>query len=203
MGRRGLGAAGRRGVGGSARTMYFLSGWPKRLLCPVGSPAEAPVHVQSDPQRTFLAVLAAARLSIWYSRVSRAAAAAASPLPPRAPGPRSPQLPPGVPEPCPVAQTPGSWPPTSSDPGLGQSRDGGSGGWVGGEGSRCCCGRRRKCRCHPRWTARPAPGRPRALPRLSPGLPSPLPLAPICLLNFPRLEIRPPACSQPSGLKGR
>lgn len=113
--------------------MYFLSGWPKRLLCPVGSPAEAPVHVQSDPQRTFLAVLAAARLSIWYSRVSRAAAAAASPLPPRAPGPRSPQLPPGVPEPCPVAQTPWSWPPTSSDPGLGQSRDGGSGGVGGGE----------------------------------------------------------------------
>ncbi|XP_036186977.1 guanine nucleotide exchange factor subunit RIC1 isoform X6 [Myotis myotis] len=50
--------------------MYFLSGWPKRLLCPVGSPAEAPVHVQSDPQRTLLAVLAAARLSIWYSRPS-------------------------------------------------------------------------------------------------------------------------------------
>nr|KAF6332102.1 RIC1-like protein, RAB6A GEF complex partner 1 [Pipistrellus kuhlii] len=50
--------------------MYFLSGWPKRLLCPVGSPAEAPVHVQSDPQRTLLAVLAAARLSIWFSRPS-------------------------------------------------------------------------------------------------------------------------------------
>lgn len=53
--------------------MYFLSGWPKRLLCPLGSPAEAPFHVQSDPQRTFFAVLAPARLSIWYSRVSRAA----------------------------------------------------------------------------------------------------------------------------------
>ena len=52
--------------------MYFLSGWPKRLLCPLGSPAEAPFHVQSDPQRTFFAVLAPARLSIWYSRVSRA-----------------------------------------------------------------------------------------------------------------------------------
>ncbi|XP_016069729.1 PREDICTED: RAB6A-GEF complex partner protein 1 isoform X3 [Miniopterus natalensis] len=50
--------------------MYFLSGWPKRLLCPLGSPAEAPLHVQSDPQRTFFAVLAAARLSIWYSRPS-------------------------------------------------------------------------------------------------------------------------------------
>ncbi|PNJ81582.1 RIC1 isoform 2 [Pongo abelii] len=50
--------------------MYFLSGWPKRLLCPLGSPAEAPFHVQSDPQRAFFAVLAAARLSIWYSRPS-------------------------------------------------------------------------------------------------------------------------------------
>ncbi|XP_058513300.1 guanine nucleotide exchange factor subunit RIC1 isoform X2 [Ochotona princeps] len=50
--------------------MYFLSGWPKRLLCPPGSPAEAPFHVQSDPQRAFFAVLAPARLSIWYSRPS-------------------------------------------------------------------------------------------------------------------------------------
>ncbi|XP_030888139.1 RAB6A-GEF complex partner protein 1 isoform X5 [Leptonychotes weddellii] len=50
--------------------MYFLSGWPKRLLCPLGSPAEAPFHVQSDPQRTFFAVLAPVRLSIWYSRPS-------------------------------------------------------------------------------------------------------------------------------------
>ncbi|XP_034885055.1 guanine nucleotide exchange factor subunit RIC1 isoform X3 [Mirounga angustirostris] len=50
--------------------MYFLSGWPKRLLCPLGSPAEAPLHVQSDPQRTFFAVLAPVRLSIWYSRPS-------------------------------------------------------------------------------------------------------------------------------------
>uniref|UniRef100_A0A8C8Y4T1 Guanine nucleotide exchange factor subunit RIC1 n=1 Tax=Panthera leo TaxID=9689 RepID=A0A8C8Y4T1_PANLE len=50
--------------------MYFLSGWPKRLLCPLGSPAEAPIHVQSDPQRTFFAVLAPVRLSIWYSRPS-------------------------------------------------------------------------------------------------------------------------------------
>ncbi|XP_070104401.1 guanine nucleotide exchange factor subunit RIC1 isoform X7 [Equus przewalskii] len=50
--------------------MYFLSGWPKRLLWPLGSPAEAPFHVQSDPQRTFFAVLAPARLSIWYSRPS-------------------------------------------------------------------------------------------------------------------------------------
>lgn len=67
--------------------MYFLSGWPKRLLCPPGSPAEAPFHVQSDPQRAFFAVLAPTRLSIWYSRVSRdPASAQCSPLshPPRA-----------------------------------------------------------------------------------------------------------------------
>ncbi|XP_038193588.1 guanine nucleotide exchange factor subunit RIC1 isoform X2 [Arvicola amphibius] len=50
--------------------MYFLSGWPKRLLCAARSPAEAPLHVQSDPRRAFFAVLAPARLSIWYSRPS-------------------------------------------------------------------------------------------------------------------------------------
>lgn len=62
------GAAG--GCRGRARTMYFLSGWPKRLLCAPRSPAEAPLHVQSDPRRAFFAVLAPARLSIWYSRPS-------------------------------------------------------------------------------------------------------------------------------------
>ncbi|XP_052043457.1 guanine nucleotide exchange factor subunit RIC1 isoform X2 [Apodemus sylvaticus] len=50
--------------------MYFLSGWPKRLLCAPRSPAEAPLHVQADPRRAFFAVLAPARLSIWYSRPS-------------------------------------------------------------------------------------------------------------------------------------
>nr|XP_034362351.1 RAB6A-GEF complex partner protein 1 isoform X3 [Arvicanthis niloticus] len=50
--------------------MYFLSGWPKRLLCAPRSPAEVPLHVQSDPRRAFFAVLAPARLSIWYSRPS-------------------------------------------------------------------------------------------------------------------------------------
>ncbi|XP_044512577.1 guanine nucleotide exchange factor subunit RIC1 isoform X2 [Gracilinanus agilis] len=50
--------------------MYFLSGWPKRLLCPVGSPAEPPFHIQTDSQRAFFAVLAPAHLSIWYSRPS-------------------------------------------------------------------------------------------------------------------------------------
>lgn len=84
------GAAG--GCRGRARTMYFLSGWPKRLLCAPRSPAEAPLHVQSDPRRAFFAVLAPARLSIWYSRVSRRrrpdfprAAPVRSRLPPRGP----------------------------------------------------------------------------------------------------------------------
>lgn len=67
--RRGRGRRG--GCRGCARTMYFLSGWPKRLLCAPRSPAEAPLHVQADPRRAFFAVLAPARLSIWYSRVSR------------------------------------------------------------------------------------------------------------------------------------
>ena len=96
------GAGRRGGFGGSSRTMYFLSGWPKRLLCPLGSPAEAPFHVQSDPQRTFFAVLAPARLSIWYSRVSRAARCF-FPLPPRLP--RT-VLPPRVWDPCLYAPDP-------------------------------------------------------------------------------------------------
>lgn len=49
--------------------MYFLSGWPKRLLCPLKS-VEKPFHIQPDPQRLFLAVLSHTQLSIWYSRVS-------------------------------------------------------------------------------------------------------------------------------------
>ncbi|XP_038625417.1 guanine nucleotide exchange factor subunit RIC1 isoform X2 [Tachyglossus aculeatus] len=49
--------------------MYFLSGWPKRLLCPSGTPAE-PCHIQAAPHRAFFAVLAPAHLSIWYSRPS-------------------------------------------------------------------------------------------------------------------------------------
>ncbi|XP_018415809.1 PREDICTED: RAB6A-GEF complex partner protein 1 isoform X1 [Nanorana parkeri] len=49
--------------------MYFLSGWPKRLLCPLKS-LEDPFHIQPDPQRLFLAVLSQTQLSIWYSRPS-------------------------------------------------------------------------------------------------------------------------------------
>ncbi|KAM9213593.1 guanine nucleotide exchange factor subunit RIC1 [Leptosomus discolor] len=49
--------------------MYFLSGWPKRLLCPLES-LEQPLHIQTDPQRAFFAVLAPSQLSIWYCRPS-------------------------------------------------------------------------------------------------------------------------------------
>ncbi|XP_053788842.1 guanine nucleotide exchange factor subunit RIC1 isoform X5 [Vidua macroura] len=49
--------------------MYFLSGWPKRLLCPLES-LERPLHIQTDPQRAFFAVLFPSQLSIWYCRPS-------------------------------------------------------------------------------------------------------------------------------------
>ncbi|XP_074994133.1 guanine nucleotide exchange factor subunit RIC1 isoform X1 [Calonectris borealis] len=49
--------------------MYFLSGWPKRLLCPLES-LEQPLHIQTDPQRALFAVLSPSQLSIWYCRPS-------------------------------------------------------------------------------------------------------------------------------------
>ncbi|XP_027565584.1 guanine nucleotide exchange factor subunit RIC1 isoform X4 [Pipra filicauda] len=49
--------------------MYFLSGWPKRLLCPLET-LERPLHIQTDPQRAFFAVLSPSQLSIWYCRPS-------------------------------------------------------------------------------------------------------------------------------------
>ncbi|MEE6459175.1 hypothetical protein FKM82_000562 [Ascaphus truei] len=49
--------------------MYFLSGWPKRLLCPLKS-LEKPFHIQPDAQRIFFAVLSQTQLSVWYSRPS-------------------------------------------------------------------------------------------------------------------------------------
>ncbi|XP_040436528.1 guanine nucleotide exchange factor subunit RIC1 isoform X3 [Falco naumanni] len=49
--------------------MYFLSGWPKRLLCPL-EVLEQPLHIQTDPQRAFFAVLSPSQLSIWYCRPS-------------------------------------------------------------------------------------------------------------------------------------
>lgn len=104
--------------------MYFLSGWPKRLLCPLGSPAEAPIHVQSDPQRTFFAVLAPVRLSIWYSRVSRAARRL-SPLPPRRPGAVPPSTSTRRPAPLPLGAGP------AGPFGRGSGGRGGSGGGGG------------------------------------------------------------------------
>lgn len=53
--------------------MYFLSGWPKRLLCPLER-LEPPLHIQTDPRRAFFAVLSPSQLSIWYCRVSVPAA---------------------------------------------------------------------------------------------------------------------------------
>ncbi|XP_031461991.1 RAB6A-GEF complex partner protein 1 isoform X1 [Phasianus colchicus] len=49
--------------------MYFLSGWPKRLLCPLER-LEPPLHIQTDPRRAFFAVLSSSQLSIWYCRPS-------------------------------------------------------------------------------------------------------------------------------------
>ncbi|XP_033367250.1 RAB6A-GEF complex partner protein 1 isoform X4 [Parus major] len=49
--------------------MYFLSGWPKRLLFPLES-QEQPLHIQTDPQRAFFAVLFPSQLSIWYCRTA-------------------------------------------------------------------------------------------------------------------------------------
>ncbi|XP_070598679.1 guanine nucleotide exchange factor subunit RIC1 [Erythrolamprus reginae] len=49
--------------------MYFLSGWPKRLLCPIEA-QEPPLGIQADPQRTLFAVLSPSQLSVWYNRPS-------------------------------------------------------------------------------------------------------------------------------------
>ncbi|KAJ1218059.1 hypothetical protein NDU88_005645 [Pleurodeles waltl] len=49
--------------------MYFLSGWPKRLLCPLRS-VEQPFQLQPDPQRALFAVISSSQLSVWSSRPS-------------------------------------------------------------------------------------------------------------------------------------
>ncbi|KAG1962719.1 RAB6A-GEF complex partner protein [Pimephales promelas] len=49
--------------------MYFLSGWPRRLLCPLRS-GERPFLVEPSAQRFFLAVLSETQISIWFSRPS-------------------------------------------------------------------------------------------------------------------------------------
>lgn len=50
--------------------MYFLTGWPRRLLCPLRS-EEEPFHIQPSSHRFYFAVLSETQLSIWFSRVSR------------------------------------------------------------------------------------------------------------------------------------
>ena len=49
--------------------MYFLTGWPRRLLCPLRS-EEEPFHIQPSSQRFYFAVLSETQLSVWFSRVS-------------------------------------------------------------------------------------------------------------------------------------
>uniref|UniRef100_A0A8C7K8I1 Protein RIC1 homolog n=1 Tax=Oncorhynchus kisutch TaxID=8019 RepID=A0A8C7K8I1_ONCKI len=49
--------------------MYFLTGWPRRLLCPLKS-EEEPFHIHPNSQRFYFAVLSETQLSIWFSRPS-------------------------------------------------------------------------------------------------------------------------------------
>uniref|UniRef100_A0A6Q2YDY7 Protein RIC1 homolog n=1 Tax=Esox lucius TaxID=8010 RepID=A0A6Q2YDY7_ESOLU len=49
--------------------MYFLTGWPRRLLCPLKS-EEHPFHIQPSSQRFYFAVLSETQLSVWFSRPS-------------------------------------------------------------------------------------------------------------------------------------
>lgn len=55
----------------SLAVMYFLTGWPRRLLCPLRSDEE-PFHIQPSSLRIYFAVLSETQLSVWFSRVSRA-----------------------------------------------------------------------------------------------------------------------------------
>uniref|UniRef100_A0A8C1DAI9 Protein RIC1 homolog n=1 Tax=Cyprinus carpio carpio TaxID=630221 RepID=A0A8C1DAI9_CYPCA len=49
--------------------MYFLSGWPRRLLCPLRS-SERPFLIEPSAQRFYLAVLSETQISIWFSRAA-------------------------------------------------------------------------------------------------------------------------------------
>ncbi|KAL0965856.1 hypothetical protein UPYG_G00286660 [Umbra pygmaea] len=49
--------------------MYFLTGWPRRLLCPLRS-EEEPLHIQPSSHRVYFAVLSETQLSVWFSRPS-------------------------------------------------------------------------------------------------------------------------------------
>ncbi|XP_067839734.1 guanine nucleotide exchange factor subunit RIC1 [Heptranchias perlo] len=49
--------------------MYFLSGWPRRLLCPLKG-LEKPFYIQPDSRRLVFALLSQTQISLWYSRPS-------------------------------------------------------------------------------------------------------------------------------------
>ncbi|XP_066502734.1 guanine nucleotide exchange factor subunit RIC1 isoform X2 [Hoplias malabaricus] len=49
--------------------MYFVSGWPRRLLCPLRS-KERPLHLQHSHHRLFFSILSHSQISIWFSRPS-------------------------------------------------------------------------------------------------------------------------------------
>ncbi|XP_058472781.1 guanine nucleotide exchange factor subunit RIC1 isoform X1 [Solea solea] len=49
--------------------MYFLTGWPRRLLCPLRS-EEEPFYIQPSSQKFYFAVLSETQLSVWFSRPS-------------------------------------------------------------------------------------------------------------------------------------
>ncbi|XP_024155255.1 guanine nucleotide exchange factor subunit RIC1 isoform X3 [Oryzias melastigma] len=49
--------------------MYFLTGWPRRLLCPLKS-EEEPFHIQPSSQRFYFALVSETQISIWFSRPS-------------------------------------------------------------------------------------------------------------------------------------
>ncbi|XP_062905255.1 guanine nucleotide exchange factor subunit RIC1 isoform X1 [Mobula hypostoma] len=49
--------------------MYFLSGWPRRLLCPLRG-SEKPFYIQPDSRRLLFALLSQSQISLWYGRPS-------------------------------------------------------------------------------------------------------------------------------------
>uniref|UniRef100_A0A8C5DQP7 Protein RIC1 homolog n=1 Tax=Gouania willdenowi TaxID=441366 RepID=A0A8C5DQP7_GOUWI len=49
--------------------MYFLTGWPRRLLCPLRSDEE-PFTIHPSSQRVYFALLSETQLSVWFSRPS-------------------------------------------------------------------------------------------------------------------------------------
>ncbi|RXN13604.1 RAB6A-GEF complex partner 1 [Labeo rohita] len=59
----------RSDLGRNRIVMYFLSGWPRRLLCPLRS-SERPFLIEPSAQRFYLAVLSETQISIWFSRPS-------------------------------------------------------------------------------------------------------------------------------------